>query len=95
MNNIFKILQNQFELNDSINSYDYVSYIKPEIKKDEKGLYKEEISYMEYKGEPEYPNNGIIGRSVTKIYQECEHTDVFLYGTWYKCRTCDKLVLTK
>lgn len=40
MNTIFRILNNQLELNDFIDNYDYYSSIKPEILKDEKGKYQ-------------------------------------------------------
>lgn len=66
--NILKILNNQNELHDSLDSYDSVSFISDIVKTDENGDYKEKISYLEYRGETEYPNSGIIGNTVEKIY---------------------------
>lgn len=40
MNTIFRILNNQLELNDCLDSYDYHSFTKPEILEDEKGKYQ-------------------------------------------------------
>lgn len=40
MNSILRILNNQFELNDSIDSYGYWSHTKKEILEDEKGKYQ-------------------------------------------------------
>jgi len=93
MNTLKRILENQFELNDSMSSYEDISYIKPDLKKDEKGVYKEKVSYSQYKGVSEYPDNGIIGHKIEKIYEKCEHKEVYVFGSWYKCKECNEFVL--
>ena len=69
MNTILKIINNQFELNDSMRNYEEVSYTRPQVKEDEKGKYKEKVSYLSYKGVSEYPDNGIVGHNVEKVYE--------------------------
>jgi hypothetical protein len=93
MNSIFRILNNQFELNDSMRNYTEHSYIKPETKQDEKGKYKEKVSYSSYNGETEYPDNGIVGHRVEKIYEECKHEELYVFGSWYKCKQCNEFIL--
>jgi hypothetical protein len=93
MNILKRILENQLELNDSLCSYDEISYVKPEIKKDNKGKYQEKVSYSQYKGETEYPDNGVVGYREEKIYLECKHEKTKLFGTFYKCNDCNKLIV--
>jgi hypothetical protein len=95
MNNLKRILENQLELNNSLRSYDEVSYVRPEIKKDDKGKYQEKVSYSQYKGETEYPDNGVIGYREEKIYLECKHEKTRLFSTFHKCEDCGNLVLPK
>lgn len=92
---ISRILNNQFELNDSMRSYDEVSYVRPDLKKDEKGVYKERVEYLEYKGVSEYPDDGIIGYKVEKIYEKCEHANSKLMGTFHKCEDCGQMFVKK
>lgn len=93
MNSLKRILENQFELNDSLDSYDDVSYIRPEIKKDNKGKYQEKVSYSSYKGTSEYPDNGIAGYREEKVYIECRHKKTKLFGTFHKCEECGNLIV--
>ena len=88
-----RILNNQFELNDSMRSYDEISYVNSAVKTDKKGKYKEKVSYSQYKGATEYPDNGIVGYTVEKIYEVCEHKETELFGTFHKCKQCNELIV--
>ena len=93
MNSLQRILNNQFELNDSMRSYNEVSYTRPETKTDKKGKYKEKISYSQYKGVTEYPDDGVVGFHLEKVYEVCEHKETKLFGTFHKCKQCSKLIV--
>lgn len=68
MVSVNKILQGQLELRDSLRNYDDVSFTKKEVKEDENGKFQIKVSYLKYKGQTEYPDNGIVGYKEEKVY---------------------------
>lgn len=99
MQTVFRILEGQLELNDSMGSYDEFSYVKRDIQEDEKGKFRVEVSTSRYKyNEGLERNDGDY--SEKKIYEsspdfikKCPHSKTTLYGTFHKCNDCEKLLM--
>jgi len=107
MNSVFRILENQFELNDAIDSCYYKSSTSRKIYEDENGKYKiKNITKEVYCGcHPETCCHFGGKRTVfetEKIYlkketnddvkNKCEHKEIYLDGSWYRCKKCNETI---
>jgi len=97
MESVFRIIRNQFELNDSLDSYEYHSYIGKTTYTDKYGTYKIKkiIQEKPCSCHPEtcsHFDGKISVSSSEKIYLKCEHKEIFVDGSWHRCKNCNEII---